>query len=132
MRLEMSLDSDLQNRRISTTDLLPCPDRQLTGQNPEIPPFRSGADQLTAAANIAVIRCSGLDRQKLPYVQALAGDGNWAGCGMVGFKRGDAIADIRLGDDRSRKRGGAWRSTRTREWCRGHRAATRATRRVAL
>jgi len=29
------------------------------------------------SANIAVIPCFGLARQKLPYVQTLAGDGNW-------------------------------------------------------
>lgn len=31
----------------------------------------------SASANIAVIPCLGVDRQKLPYVQALTSDGNW-------------------------------------------------------
>jgi len=31
----------------------------------------------SGVANIAVIPCFGLARQKLPYVQTLAGDGNW-------------------------------------------------------
>jgi len=39
---------------------------------------RTGNDlNWSAAAKIAVIPCFGLARQKLPYVQTLAGDGNW-------------------------------------------------------
>ena len=72
------------------------PSASLSGRFQHKLPFsvRTGNDlNWSAAAKIAVIPCFGLARQKLPYVQTLAGDGFWAVCGLAGFGMRGAIAD---------------------------------------
>lgn len=40
---------------------------------------------MAGSANTAVIRCIGLVRRKRPFIQPLAGDGNWAGWDQSAF-----------------------------------------------
>ena len=50
-------------------------------------PLYAGKRQnVPGIVDVAVIPCFGVARQKLPYVQALAGDGNWAGNRLSGFR----------------------------------------------